>query len=132
MFLFCAFEGPPKIVRLHGRGTVVEPAQAGFEELAKLFGTAPFPVVRSVLRVELERISDSCGFGVPQMRFAQDRPQLHTSSARLGRGGMVEFQRKKNLAQHRRPPGPAQPARSRRERLTRGRAFAGAPIEARQ
>jgi Pyridoxamine 5'-phosphate oxidase len=61
--MFCAFDGPPRIVRLHGRGTLItcdDPAEAG---------------VRAVIRVELDRVSDSCGFGVPLMELVGERPQ---------------------------------------------------------
>ena len=61
--MFCAFEGRPRIVRLHGRGEVVEredPAERG---------------VRGVIRVHVDRIADSCGFGVPLMEYVGERPQ---------------------------------------------------------
>src|SRR4029077_20801999 len=64
---FCAFEGPPKILRLYGRGDVIFPADAEFGALV-----APFPAyvgTRSVVRVAVDRIADSCGYGVPEYRF---------------------------------------------------------------
>src|SRR5579862_8853714 len=50
--MLCAFSGPPRILRLHGVGAVIpaeDPAREG---------------VRAVIRVQVERISDSCGYGV--------------------------------------------------------------------
>src|SRR6185436_9879800 len=61
--MFCAFEGPPKIVRLQGRGRAVEPQDAEFAALRERF--PPEPLARSIIQIELERIADSCGFGVP-------------------------------------------------------------------
>ncbi|GAA3793410.1 pyridoxamine 5'-phosphate oxidase family protein [Sphaerisporangium flaviroseum] len=72
--MFAAFQGPPNIVRLYGRGRVVTPHDEDFDELIKLFG--PHPGVRSVIVVECDRISDSCGYSVPFMTFDKDRPLL--------------------------------------------------------
>jgi hypothetical protein len=73
--MFCAFEGPPKILRLHGRGRAVGPDDPKFADL--LEGFAPTAstrnLARSVVVVEVERIADSCGFGVPLMDFIGDR-----------------------------------------------------------
>src|SRR3954452_24660380 len=73
--MLCAFEGPPRIVRLHGRGTVVPAADVGD-------GT------RAVVRVDVERISDSCGFGVPLMEYAGERPQRERWLANKGSDGV--------------------------------------------
>ncbi|MEV7968709.1 pyridoxamine 5'-phosphate oxidase family protein [Sphaerisporangium sp. NPDC088356] len=72
--MFAAFAGPPNIVRLYGRGRVVTPHDDGFDDLVKLFG--PHPGVRSVIVVECDRISDSCGYSVPFMSFDEERPLL--------------------------------------------------------
>ena len=92
--MFCAFEGPPRIVRLHGRGEVVEPGNRGFAELAALFPR--LDGTRSVIRVAVERVSDSCGFGVPRMRFEGDRPQLQAWARRKGRAGIDGYKRDHN------------------------------------
>jgi Pyridoxamine 5'-phosphate oxidase len=70
VLMFCAFEGPPRIVRLHGRAEVLAPDDA----LAERFDFPEHPV-RSVIRVDVERIADSCGYGVPFMRFEGKRTQ---------------------------------------------------------
>ena len=72
--MFCAFEGPPKIVRLHGHGEVVEPGDAEWDAMAAEFGAGHG--ARSIVRVEVHRISDSCGYGVPLMEFQEERRQL--------------------------------------------------------
>jgi hypothetical protein len=88
--MLCAFEGPPRIVRLHGRGTTVEPGDASFSALVKAF--TPRDGVRSVIRIVLERISDSCGYGVPLMRYEADRKQLDAWVDRKGADGLREYQ----------------------------------------
>jgi hypothetical protein len=74
--MLCAFEGPPRTVRLHGRGTVHELGDPVFEELAPEFALPERePLFRSVVVVDVERIADSCGYGVPLMEYVGDRPQ---------------------------------------------------------
>src|SRR5262249_23538551 len=56
VIMFCAFEGAPKILRLHGRGDVLEPGDPDFDRLRTLFGT--HEAVRSIIRVDVHRIAD--------------------------------------------------------------------------
>ncbi len=69
--MFAAFDGPPKIMRLYGQGTVFESGEPGFDALAPLF--PQLPGIRSVIMVDVTRITDSCGWGVPVYDFVQDR-----------------------------------------------------------
>jgi Pyridoxamine 5'-phosphate oxidase len=83
VLMFCAFEGPPKIIRLHGQGDVVEQADPRFEGLFANF-TLPdevLPTVRSIIRVDVTRVADSCGFVVPEMEYVRDRKQLYKGAA---------------------------------------------------
>ena len=95
--MFCAFDGPPKIVRLHGRGQAVEPGDAAFARLRAAFAGAA-PGVRAIVRIEVTRISDSCGYGVPLMRFEAEREQLGEWAARKGEAGLETYKREKNAA----------------------------------
>jgi hypothetical protein len=88
--MFCAFEGPPRIVRLHGRGEVLLPedprygpllADAAFEEV-----TVP-EARRAIVVVDVARISSSCGYGVPLMDYAGARPHTDAWSRKLLRTG---------------------------------------------
>ena len=92
--MFCAFTGPPRIVRLHGRGRVVLPGDDEWEELAARF--TPQPGARSIVVVSVERVSDSCGFGVPVMRYEGERPTLGEWAVRKGDEGLVEYRIKMN------------------------------------
>jgi hypothetical protein len=92
--MFCAFEGPPRIVRLHGRGQVVLPGDDEWEELIARF--PPQPGSRSVIRIAVERISDSCGFGVPFMQYVGERGQLADWAGRKSEEELAEYRRKKN------------------------------------
>jgi len=81
--MLCAFEGPPRIVRLHGTGEL----QAADD---------PGSGVRATIRVHVERISDSCGFGVPLMEFVGERPQYPAWLDRQGTGGLRAYVQEKN------------------------------------
>jgi hypothetical protein len=94
--MFCAFEGPPNIVRLHGRGEVVEPGDAEFGALRAHF--EPGPGLRAIVRIEVTRISDSCGYGVPLLRHDGERPQLAAWAERKGDDGLAAYRREKNAA----------------------------------
>ena len=77
--MLCAFEGPPRILRLHGTGSVSLPGDPGHADALAAFppldGVAVDPGARSVITVEVERIADSCGYGVPLMHFDGLRTQ---------------------------------------------------------
>jgi predicted pyridoxine 5'-phosphate oxidase superfamily flavin-nucleotide-binding protein len=84
--MLCAFDGPPRIVRLHGHGEVIpaeDPAYAG---------------VRGLIRVRVERIADSCGYGVPMMEFVGERPQRAAWLDRKGAAGVRQYVGEKNAA----------------------------------
>jgi predicted pyridoxine 5'-phosphate oxidase superfamily flavin-nucleotide-binding protein len=76
--MLCAFDGPPRILRLHGSGAVVPHEDPRFEELYERAGfEAPHEVEvarRAVIVVAVERIADSCGYGVPLMSYEGERP----------------------------------------------------------
>lgn len=72
--MFCAFEGPAKILRLQGKGEAIQFDDKRFPELLKLFPS--FDRARSIVTVKLDRIGDSCGWAVPFMEFDSERDQL--------------------------------------------------------
>ncbi|HET9090567.1 MAG TPA: pyridoxamine 5'-phosphate oxidase family protein [Acidimicrobiales bacterium] len=96
VIMFCAFAGPPRIVRLHGRGRVVETASAEFSALAARFAGSNGVGVRSIIVLDVARVSDSCGYGVPFMEFTSHRPTLDQWSHRKGPEGIREYWRTKN------------------------------------
>lgn len=96
VLMFCAFEGPPKILRLHGQGTVLTAGEAGFAELVTRF--PELPGVRSVIRIAVQRISESCGFGVPEYEFTGNRDQLAKWAVAKGDAGLAAYRAAKNAA----------------------------------
>jgi|SRR4051794_17002344 len=77
--MFCSFSGPPKIVRLHGTGLVVQHDDERFEERLAAFDVSAEqrPAVRSVIEIDVTRVADSCGFVVPRMAYEGERDQLY-------------------------------------------------------
>jgi len=94
VLMFCAFDGRPRIIRLHGRGRVVLPADAEFAALIGRF--TEHPGVRSIIAVDVERVSDSCGYGVPTMSYDSDREVLDLSNAKRGDDGLADYRARKN------------------------------------
>jgi hypothetical protein len=84
VLMFCAFAGPPQIVRLHGRGEPVLLDDDRFAGLAARFPEVSFAGGRAVIVVHVTRISDSCGFAVPLMRYEGDRRLLADLATRKG------------------------------------------------
>jgi hypothetical protein len=94
VIMFCALEGAPKIVRLHGTGRAVEPQDADFAALRAHFGEAP--PVRSIIRIDLTRISDSCGFGVPLFDYVGERETLTKWAESKSDAELAAYQAKNN------------------------------------
>ena len=78
----CAFTGPPKIVRLHGRGRMVGDGDPEYARLRPEFSKSRDLGLRSIIVVEVDRIADSCGFSVPRMDYVADRDILDRSQLR--------------------------------------------------
>jgi hypothetical protein len=89
--MWCAFDGPPRIVRVHGRGEVVavdDPRIAGrFDDI---------PGARAVVIVHADRISDSCGYSVPRYAFEGHRSKLVEWADHRGPDGLVAYRAEKN------------------------------------
>jgi hypothetical protein len=96
VLMFCAFDGPPKIVRLHGRGEAIEPHDTRWEALAPRFPA--YLAARSVIRIDVERVSDACGYTVPLMEFKEDRTTAIAWADRKGAEGLVSYREEKNAA----------------------------------
>jgi hypothetical protein len=103
VIMLCAFEGPPRILRLHGRGELVVAADERFESLLARCGFPQQEVPesqRAIVLVDVQRIADSCGYGVPLMSYDGQRPHMDAwASKKLRVGGeeaLIEYQREKN------------------------------------
>ena len=95
--MFCAFGGPPRIVRLHGRGVAVPVTAPDFRPALAAFPEPPdLHAVRAVIDVRVDRISDSCGYAVPLMDYRGDRDLLLTSHSRRTPDDLVTYRATRN------------------------------------
>ncbi|MEW6057760.1 MAG: pyridoxamine 5'-phosphate oxidase family protein [Bdellovibrionota bacterium] len=92
--MFCAFEGAPRILRLYGRGEVIEPKHPGFSTLRQSFGE--HLGVRAIIRVLVSRIADSCGYAVPLYDFVAERDTLTKYSQNKGEEGLCKYRNERN------------------------------------
>ena len=94
VIMFCAFDGAPKIVRLHGRGTVIVPGDSRFAEMASHFPANPG--TRAFIHVTVNRVSSSCGYSVPFFDFRDSRDTLDNWAANKGPEQLATYRAAKN------------------------------------
>jgi pyridoxamine 5'-phosphate oxidase-like protein len=94
VLMFCAFQGPPNIFRLYGHGRVVEAHEEEFAALAEKFPA--HQNARSIIVVELTRVTDSCGYGVPLFKYDGQREQLAAWARKQGPEGLKAYREQKN------------------------------------
>ena len=90
----CAFNGNPRISRIYGRGTVHPVGSPGFDALASEF--PDLPGRRSIIEVEVQRVTTSCGYAVPLMDLVDDRERLLDWATSKGEDGLAEYRESKN------------------------------------
>jgi hypothetical protein len=94
VIMFCAFQGPPRIVRLHGHGTLVAPEHPRYPEFLDLF--PPNPGTRAFVHIRIDRVSYSCGYSFPLYEFQAQRETLNRWAAAKTPEGLKAFRAAKN------------------------------------
>ncbi len=92
--MFASVDQRPRIVRLHGRGAVALPGEPDFEQVVARH--PQHPSTRAVVVVDVERVSDSCGFGVPVMDLVAERDLLRQGAEKRGPAGLETYRAEKN------------------------------------
>jgi hypothetical protein len=92
--MFASFDRRPRIVRLHGRGTVALPGDPAFTEVVSR--QPAHPSTRAVITVDVHRVSDSCGHGMPLMELVGERDLLRLTAEKKGPDGMASYRELKN------------------------------------
>ena len=92
--MFCAFAGSPKVLRLHGHGNVLTRPHPRFSELVSLF--PKHPGTRSIVHIQVTRVSTSCGYSVPFFDFRAPRPTLDEWSAQQSPEKLAAYRAAKN------------------------------------
>jgi hypothetical protein len=94
IIMFCAFEGAPKVVRLHGRGNLITSEHANYASLSRRFpqndGT------RAIVHIKLDRVSSSCGFSVPLFEYKSNRDNLDRWAEKQTADELIAYRAKKN------------------------------------
>jgi hypothetical protein len=93
-FMFCAFDGNPKILRLYCRGRVVTRHSHEWADAVARFPS--YPGIRQVVLAGVESVQTSCGFGVPLLSLVAQRDQLSRWAESKGEQGLVDYRRHKN------------------------------------
>ncbi len=94
--MFCAFDGPPKIFRFYGEGEVIEPGDDEFDDLKAKF--PPHCTCRNIIRVNVNRIADSCGYAVPLYEHTGERTAMETWVESKTEEEMQAYRAKNNAA----------------------------------
>ncbi len=94
--LFCAFEGPPRLVRLYGRAQVVEPGDDAWPSLVARFGE--HRGARAVIDVALSGVRDSCGYSVPLLAYEGERERLADWAAHRDDEELATYRRTRNAS----------------------------------
>ena len=92
--MFCAFSGPPKIVRLYCRARVAPPGSQEWTCLIEQFPSHPGR--RQVIVGDVEFVQTSCGYAVPEMKLVSQRKTLTRWAEVKGDEGLVEYRRTHN------------------------------------
>ncbi|MFO1149795.1 MAG: pyridoxamine 5'-phosphate oxidase family protein [Alsobacter sp.] len=95
--MFCAFEGPPQILRLYGRGEALARGTPGYAALLEAqYEGRELPGARQIVRLAVEIVQTSCGFGVPLFTFMERRTTLDRWAESKGEEGLAAYRREKN------------------------------------
>lgn len=94
--MFCAFEGRANILRLYGTGRVIEVGDPDFATMLPQFNVGAG--VRAIIILDISRVMDSCGFGVPLYEYRGQRDQLTAWAEKKGEAGVREYRGKKNAS----------------------------------
>jgi predicted pyridoxine 5'-phosphate oxidase superfamily flavin-nucleotide-binding protein len=95
--MFCAFAGPPLILRLYGQGEVLPRGSLAYSDLlASAFENEERPGSRQIVVLAIDLVQTSCGYGVPLFEYIDERPTLTRWAEAKGEAGIEEYRRSKN------------------------------------
>lgn len=93
--MFCAFQGPPNILRLYGKGYAVLPGTELWEVYAPHFES--YPNTRQIIVADIDLVGTSCGYGVPLYTYTGERQIMFDWAAKKGEAGLSTYIQEKNL-----------------------------------
>jgi hypothetical protein len=96
--MFCGFASVPMILRLYGQGRTLPRGTADYDALLEsAFGNQEPPGARQIVRLDVEMVQPSCGYGVPLFDYREERPTLRRWAAAKGPDGVAAYRHEKNL-----------------------------------
>lgn len=93
-FMFCAFDGPPNILRLYGKGRTILPQDEEWNELAQYFELKLS--TRQIIIADIHKVQTSCGFSVPLYEYAGERDHADNWAEAKGEKGLADYMVEKN------------------------------------
>ncbi|HEX6496814.1 MAG TPA: pyridoxamine 5'-phosphate oxidase family protein [Acidobacteriaceae bacterium] len=97
--MFCAFDEPPSILRLYGQGTSLIRHTSDYSALlASAFDNQEPPGARQIVRIDIDLVQTSCGYGVPLFDYVGERATLRRWAEHKGEAGLDEYRREKNAS----------------------------------
>lgn len=92
--MFCAFEGPPMILRLYGKAKVYHRYDPEWPEVSGLFDS--LPGTRQVFVVDVDLVQTSCGMAVPYFGYQEERSDLNDWAAKKTPDQLEAYWQQKN------------------------------------
>jgi len=97
--MFCAFSGPPQIMRLYGTGTSIGWESADFEQLISQYYGGVTPLgTRQIMKLKFDLVQTSCGYGVPLFDYKGERAAIKNWHDNKGPDGIQSYWEEKNLS----------------------------------
>lgn len=95
--MFCAFEGPPRILRLYGRGDVIHRDSTNYSSLMDTWFPGEAPIgARQIIKLSFDLIQSSCGYAVPVFEFKNERSGLDQWAAAKSEDELEQYWRDEN------------------------------------
>jgi hypothetical protein len=96
--MLCGFENVPMILRLYGQGRALPRGTPEYEALlATAYGSQEPPGARQIIRLDIDLVQTSCGYGVPLFDYKEPRPPLRRWAENKGEDGVAAYRREKNV-----------------------------------
>ena len=92
--MWCAFAGPPRILRVYGHAETVHHADSDWQACTEIL---PAPIgARQYYKVHVDLVQTSCGYAVPLMEHQEDRQVLSMWAEKRGTAGIQAYWQEKN------------------------------------
>lgn len=92
--MFCAFEGPPLILRLYGSARAIHRGDSEWGDYCAMF--EPLPGARQIFELAVDLVQNSCGMAVPLFTYKGDRELLNNWAVKKSESGLEEYWKQYN------------------------------------